>query len=449
MLRFWIAALLMTPIVQAQAETRYPARLDGHAFIPADTIAPAPSDAPPDARISGKFTGPARNDAPRSVIGRTSRAQGRRATGVNLPFPGQPVQGFSGFAMQPAEDGSILVVADNGFGAKRNSGDALLAFHRVAPDFETGAVVLRETAYLRDPDRVVPFRISYEATRERYLTGADFDPESIQRVGDEIWIGEEFGPHLLRATRAGVVTGVFPTDIAGAKLRSPDHPDLRIPSRRGRGWRVPRSGGFEGLALQPGAGLLWAMLEQPLLDASGAPEGDFRRALAFDPATRSWTGDSFKLRLAPGASAIGDLNFIDPSRALVIERDQGEGDPSLRCADAPAADCFPRPARLKRVVLIDIAARDADGFARRIGHIDLMDIDDPDGRARLPTDAARDLAGTFTFPFTTIEAVMRLDATRILVAADNNLPFSTGRKLDAAADTEFILLSVPEFLKAR
>jgi hypothetical protein len=104
---------------------------------------------------------------------------------------------------------------------------------------------------------------------------------------------------------------------------------------------------------------------------------------------------------------------------------------------------------VKRVVLIDTADRDAGGFARRIAEIDLMDIADPEGRARLSTDAARDLAGRFTFPFFTIENVMLWDAERLLVAVDNNLPFSTGRRLDAAADNEIILLEAPEFLAAR
>jgi len=43
--------------------------------------------------------------------------------------------------------------------------------------------------FLHDPDFKVPFRISWDATDSRYLTGADFDLESIQRFEDSIWIG--------------------------------------------------------------------------------------------------------------------------------------------------------------------------------------------------------------------------------------------------------------------
>ena len=39
-----------------------------------------------------------------------------------------------------------------------------------------------ETVVLHDPDRKVPFRIVNENTPRRYLTGSDFDIESIQRV---------------------------------------------------------------------------------------------------------------------------------------------------------------------------------------------------------------------------------------------------------------------------
>ena len=58
-------------------------------------------------------------------------------------------------------------------------------------------------------------------------------------------------------------------------------------------------------------------------------------------------------------------------------------------------------------------------------------------------------AGRFTMPFFTIENVKQVDDTHIMVAMDNNLPYSSGRALDKAADNEIVLLSVPEFLAAR
>lgn len=441
--------ILMALTAPATAETPAPATLAGQARVPAGTFFAPPADAPAETRASGRFAaGPARVDALESVAADTGPLHGRRPTGLALPFPGQPLQGFSGLARVAAPDGSLYAIIDNGFGSRRNSPDALLYFVRMAPDWATGAVEIRETAFLRDPDRIVPFRLTQEGTAERYLTGADFDPESIQVIGDEVWIGDEFGPFLIRAGLDGRIRAIYPTMVAGAEARSPDNPALQIPAAAGTDYVVSRSGGFEGLALAED-GKLWGLLEKPLMGADGKPEGDFLRALEFDPAAGAWTGESFRFPLAEGATAIGDFNFVDATRALVIERDNGEGDASLECVGDPAPDCFPLPAKLKRVVLIDTADRDAEGVARRVAAIDLMDIADPEGLARGATAAARDLAGRFTFPFFTIESVRAMDETHILVGSDNNLPFSTGRALDRAADSEFILLSVPGLLAAR
>ena len=437
-------SLLAAPAV---AQETFDARLAGHAYLPALSLVAPPADAPKDAWISGKFTGGARNGVPMSVPGNTGGLHGKRLTGLNLPFIGQPLQGFSGFAMNRAEDGSVYVLTDNGFGSKANSPDTLLFFSRMDADFDTGEVEIKETVFLHDPDFKVPFRISYGGTDSRYLTGADFDLESIQRVGDSIWIGEEFGPYLIEATLDGRIKGVYPTMVDGVQLKGPDTPGISATSVKGTDWTVLRSGGYEGMALQPETGLLWAMLEKPLLAASGENEGDFLRVMAFDPEARDWTGEGFKFKLAEGATAIGDFNFIDETRALVIERDNGEGEPSLKCAGDPRADCFPNPAMVKHVVLIDTADVDAEGYVRRIGQIDLMNIADPEGKARIETDGGE--AGRFSLPFFTIEDVMRVDETHIMVAVDNNLPFSSGRKLDAAADNEVVLLSVPELLAAQ
>jgi hypothetical protein len=439
-------ALACLPLAVA-AETTFPATLAGHAILPAATFVAPPADAPKDAGMAGKFTGAARAMTVGSVPGDTGAMHGKRPTGMSVPFDGQPVQGLSGFAMNPADDGSIYVLQDNGFGAKANSPDALLAFHRMSPDFVTGTVGVKETVFLRDPDFKVPFRIAYEGTDGRYLTGADFDPESIQLLNGELWIGEEFGPYILRVSLDGKVIDVYPTMAGEVQLKGPDAPGISATSVAGKDWTVQRSGGYEGMALQPGTNLLWAMLEKPLLGEDGKPAGTALPVRAFDPATGKWTGAEFKFALAEGATAIGDFNFIDNTRALVIERDNGEGLPALKCKGDPAPDCFPLPAMLKRIVLIDTAQVDAEGFVKRLGYVDLMNIADPDGKARGET--AGGVAGTFTMPFFTIEDVMKVDDTHILVATDNNLPFSSGRALDKAADSEFVLLSVPELLAAK
>lgn len=431
-----VAACLASASVSAQEMV--PATLAGHAVLPAFTFSAPPEDAPAETWISGRFTdGAAPVRAPQSLAPRN---------GLARPFFGQPVQGFSGYAARRAPDGSLYALIDNGFGSKANSSDALLSFTRISPDFETGDIALRQRVWLRDPDGHAPFRIVHEATTERYLTGADFDLEAMQVIGDRVYIGEEFGPYLIEATLDGIVTGVFPTWLNGAEIRSPDHPALRIPAQAGTDWTLPRSGGYEGLALAPD-GTLWGMLEKPLLGSEGAREGAFLRVLAFDPKARDWTGDSFKFALTDGAVAIGDFNFIDETRALVIERDGGQGHPSLTCAADQTEGCFANPARVKRITLIDTAEIGDDGFVRRVAQIDLMDITDPEGLARLETDGAV-AEGRFTFPFVTIESVLRDGPEHILVSNDNNLPFSAGRKLGVADSNEIIRLHVPELLSA-
>ncbi|GHG83160.1 esterase-like activity of phytase family protein [Pseudodonghicola xiamenensis] len=440
-----LASALAAPAI---AEETFPATLAGHAYIPALTLITPPADAPRDTWISGKFTGKTRNDQPMSVMGNVGKGYGGHDTGIALPFIGQPMQGMSGFAMNLAEDGSIYALTDNGFGSKRNSPDAMLFFHKMAPDFANGTVERRDTIFLSDPDHKVPFRITYDGSKSRYLTGADFDLESIQVLNGEVWIGEEFGPYIIRAGLDGVVKAVYPTMLDGKELHGPDTYSVYVPAEAGKDYQVQRSGGYEGMALQPGTGLLWAMLEKPILGEDGKPEGNFLRVIKFDTNKAEWTGESVKFALTEGATAIGDFNFIDGTRALVIERDNGEGDAARACADGATdtSACYPKPAKVKNIVLVDTADIDADGFMRRIGHIDLLNIADPDGKALAGMKPAE---GPFTFPFFTIEDVIALDDTHIIVANDNNLPFSGGREPGVAANNEFILLSVPELLAAK
>ncbi len=443
-----LLALASAAAAPATAQEIFPAKLAGHAYLPALSLVEPPADAPRDAWLSGKFTGAARNGQAMSVEGNTGKTYGNHGTGISLPFIGQPVQGMSGFAMTRAEDGSFYTLTDNGFGSKRNSPDAMLFFHRMAPDFETGTVERRETIFLSDPDHKVPFRIAYEGTESRYLTGADFDTESIQVLDGDVWIGDEFGPYIIRAGLDGVVKDVFATELDGKELHGPDTYSVFVPATAGTDYQVQRSGGYEGMALQPGTDLLWAMLEKPILIEGGETEGPFLRVIAFDPKAGEWTGESVKFQLAEGATAIGDFNFIDETRALVIERDNGEGDMTQACAEGATetAECYPNPAKVKNIVLVDMSDTDEEGFIRRIGQIDLLNIADPDAKALEGMGAGGD---HFSFPFFTIEDVIAVDEAHILVANDNNLPFSGGRVPGEAAHNEFILLEVPELLAAK
>ena len=448
-------AALLALSAPARADQRFEAVLEGHAILPANTLVQPPADAPADARVAGKFAGPGnrRVDAAGSLPGTTGPAPNGRPTGLSFPFQGQAVQGFSGIKPVAGEPGAYWVLTDNGFGNKRNSPDALLMLHKIRPDFRTGQVAVERTIFLSDPERRVPFRIAYEGTERRYLTGSDFDIESIQPVADGFWIGDEFGPFLIQVDAEGRVRRVVETRVEGRAIRSPDHPDLSVPASPAGtvAFESQRSGGYEGMAASPDGSRLYALLEKPLLTPQGQPEGAFLRIVEFDTQRAAWTGRNLRFRFAEGATSIGDFNMIDDRRALVIERDDGEGDPARACAQGqtPPA-CFHSPARVKRVSLIDLGDVDAEGFVRKIGHIDLMQIRDPEGLARQRGDVAPDAPrDRFTFPFFTIENVAMVDADHIIVGNDNNLPFSAGRHLTRADDNEVILLRVPEFLRAR
>jgi hypothetical protein len=421
-------------IAQDAATSRLEAVLAGHAVLRAGALTPPPPDAPAEARVSGRMG-----------LGEAAAPGARARNGIAWPLAGQPLQGFSGLAAARAADGTLWAVMDNGYGRRGNSADALLSLARLRPDFEAGRLHVTSRIWLRDPDRRMPVPIRHGATAARYLTGADLDPESIELVDGRIFVGDEFGPWLIELRPDGVVLAVHEAMLDGAPLRARDRPDLPADARRGIDWQVPRSGGFEGLALAPD-GRLWALLERPLRRAEGREP--WVRALAFDPRAGRWTGESVRLGLGPGARAVGGLAFLDATRALVIERDDGQGHPSRACAEGQEAGCFPRPARAKRLVVVDMGASDAAGRAARLAEIDLMDIADPDGLARLPTDG--DLpAGRFAFPFATIEGVMRDGPAHVLVSNDNNLPFGTGRRPGVADASELIRLRVPGLAAAR
>lgn len=424
------------------------AKLSGHAILPAMTFVPAPLDAPQSLQVSGRFTGrgAVRNDKLYSVAGKTWVApkNAPRMTGLYMPFVGQPVQGFSG--IKKLDDGEFMVLVDNGFGNKRNSPDSMLMVHRIRPDWQTGRVRVLNTLFLHDPDRIIPFRLVNEHTSKRYLTGSDLDPEGMQLVGDLIWFGDEFGPYIFATDRQGRVVAFFETVIDGKIVRSPDHHSLKIPSKPGEiTFEIRRSRGFEGMAASGDGKFLYPLLEGPLWDAESKSwesidEKRFLRILEFDTENRAFTDRHWKYLLEHNKHRIGDFNMISNTRGLIIERDSGEGDPKEGCSGAARSDCFSKTAKFKRVYLIEFPEKPSE-FVRKVAYIDLMDIDDPNGVAKRGTSD-----GKFTFPFLTIENVDRVDERHIIVANDNNLPFSSGREIGKADDNELILLDVGKML---
>ncbi len=443
------AAIALVMCGHASAEDKaFPATLKAHAILPANTIIAAPGDAADYLKTSGKFTTADRKRA--EGLGTVRGKDGVRTTGLSLPFDGQPMQGFSG--IKTMEDGTFWTLSDNGFGAKLNSTDAMLMLHNVRFDWDNGKVEPVRTVFLSDPDRKAPFPIVMEGAATRYLTGADFDVESIQPVADGFWVGEEFGPYILKFDRDGKLTDVVATEVDGKPVMSPDNPTLTLqadPSKPTPAFNLKRSGGYEGLAMSKDGGKLYGLLEGPVWsDSESVEKAEGRPALRIvelDVATKAWTGRSWLYPLAEGGEAIGDFNMLDDKTALVIERDNGAGTTDKACADPknPKTDCFAVPSKVKRIYKIEMTGENVGKAVRKIGYIDLLTIADPDNKKR---QGGGD--GFYDMPFLTIENVDRVDETHIVVGNDNNLPFSAGRALDKADDNEFVLLEVGDFLKA-
>ncbi|WP_085787581.1 esterase-like activity of phytase family protein [Ketogulonicigenium robustum] len=412
----------------------FPAQLAGHAQLPAATFIAPPADAPSYFAQSGRFTAGARVEQPMGIFD--------EKTGLSRPFAGQPVQGFS--STRSLGDNRFLFLTDNGYGNQLNSADAMLHFSIFKADFDTGRLAFERTIFAHDPDRIVPFPIVTETTDTRYLTGQDFDFESIQPVGDGYWIGDEFGPWLIQLDGNGRVLQVVATEVDGQLYRSPDNAFVQAPAPAGQlpdNVIVQRSGGYEGMALGSDGTTLYPMIEKTVYNwADGSFESingtPVLRIFEYDTVANAW-GDKVRFYPLEDASySMGSFNMIPgTTRALVIERDQNEGDPR----DA----AFTKPANFKRIYLIDLERADENGVLEKIAYIDLMNIADPNGLAPRGT-----IDGVFNFPFMTIEDVDWVNETTIVVANDNNYPFSVGREFGRADDNEVILLDVADFLKA-
>ncbi|MCV3213627.1 esterase-like activity of phytase family protein [Plectonema radiosum NIES-515] len=185
--------------------------------------------------------------------------------------------------------------------------------------------------------------------------------------------------------------------IAGDFVRSPNNPDVLAGTAV---FNLAASRGFEGMAINPDRTKLYPLLEGSVI---GDPENALR-IHEFDIASQQFQGLVGYYKLENTANAIGDFTVINDNEYLVIERDNGQGD----------------TAQFKKIFKVDFSQKDANGFVAKEEVVDLLNIQDPN-------DLNQDGSTTFRFPFQTIEDVLVLDENTILVANDNNYPFSVGR----------------------
>lgn len=442
-----LATVLSSVSVSAVAQQEVAAVLEGHAVLSAQSVIEAPKNAPLDVKNSGKYTTKKRVETLGSVMGKSAD----RDTGISLPIKGQPLQGHSGIKVMA--DGTVWIITDNGFGSKANSMDSMLYLNQYEIDWKSGEFKPMATVFLSDPDKKVPFRIVHEESKERYLTGSDLDTESFQPIGEHFWIGDEFGPYLIKVDSSGKVVAFFETEVDGKKIQSPDHYAAGSPGAPGETYKnvnLKRSKGYEGMAASKDGKFLYPMLEGAVWDDSTKDwEQDggktVLRVLEFSVADEKWTGRSWLYPLEEKGHAIGDINMIDATTALVIERDNGEGTPDKACKDgADTKTCFSGLPKFKRVYKVEFSPETAGKSMRKIAYIDLLNIQDPNKVARKPTTD-----GVLQFPFFTIENVDVVDGERIVVGNDNNFPFSTSREPNRQDDNELVLLNAKLLLQAK
>lgn len=448
-----LAAALTLGAAAASAQTEVTAVLAGHAALPANTTVAAPKSAGKFFATAGKFAAAnrQRTEVLHSIDGISFVGDPKypRKSGGSLPIKGQAVQGFSGIVS--LGKGEFLALTDNGFGSKLNSQDALLMVHHVKADWTGGTVTRLKTTFLHDPDRKVPFAIQNEATAERFLTGVDFDPESIQVVGQEWWIGDEFGPYVLRVNHQGKVLGVVETMVDGKAYRGPDnYMNGRLPNYPGdAGFEVRRSGGFEPMAKSMDGKTVYPMFEWPLWDAATKAQESrnakpFTRILELDVATRTYGTRQWKYSFEEVGNIAADFQMLDATTGLVIERDDASEGSGNVCKDEPRTDCFTRPAKFKRIYKIDMAQLDADGFVKKVAFIDLTKIANPKHLAKRGPNE-----DSFVLPHLGPEGLTVVDATHIVVVNDNNFPYSSGRTLGQPDDNELTLLDIKALVDAK
>lgn len=332
---------------------------------------------------------------------------GQFNVGADISSNKQVVQGFSAVLQSSAEN-NFYFLTDNGFGEKSNSADVLLRLYEVQIDFNDSnnkkdAVTPLRFINIKDSDKKLTFKIQadyshyYDVPRNpnvdidisenRWLTGADIDPESVRiDKNGYLWLGDEFGPFLLKIDSSGKV---LRSEIPLPDVTSPDNPNITNLKPN-----LPSTGGFEGMAINPSGDLLYPMLEAKV-------EGDAEKTLRiyqFDVNAERYTDVIFHYRLDAQASNIGDFIAVNEHEFLVLERNT-----ATKLEDKP----------FKKVYLIDINQIDDKQFVQKRELVDLMQLHDPN-------DLNKDGQLTYAFAYSHIENLLIVDKSTLMLANDNN-----------------------------
>lgn len=403
-----------------------PAAATARSDAPPATTSEQTAQATPESTLVGRAVLPALTFAGPPASGGALPAG--TTNGITFPLAEQPVEGFSSL-VAGRRHGEYLAMADNGYGAKVNSGDFLIRAYYLTPNFKTagggtGQVRVGRHISFRDPDHLIGFAIVNDNTRRRLLTGGDIDPESLQRGRHhDLWVGDEFGPWILHFSSRGRLLDppyAIPNPLGEGILASPNNPFLPA----GQAATQPNSRGLEAMGISPGRRYLYPALE----GATVADRDTSRRfILTFDTTTREFAPQVSQYRTEAPGNLVADMFAVEQHRLVVIERDLGSG----------------LTAVFRSVYEVDLRHLDSDRFAAKRRLVDLAAIPDPD-LISLPALHEGDLGLGDPYRVTceSVETVYHLDWRHLLVACDNNLP-NTGRNPGRADDNEFIVIDVP------
>ncbi|MDJ0844635.1 MAG: alkaline phosphatase [Crocosphaera sp.] len=249
---------------------------------------------------------------------------------------------------------------------------------------------------------------------ERYLTlNPDGTPQTPEQELEQLF---NLGVDGIFTDFPG--TGAMVRDqLADTEVRSPDNPAVLEGDAVAN---LSRSRGYEGLGYSPDRMTLYPLLEGSV---AGDPDNALR-IYEFDVASASFADELVGYYQTEVAGyAIGDMTPINDHEFIIIERDGNQGE----------------DAAFKKLFKVDLSQVDENGFVEKTELVDLLNIADPD-------DLNNDGETIFSFPFVTIEDVLVLDEQTLLVANDNNYPFSIGRGPDID-NNEIITIQLNEPLE--
>ena len=347
-----------------------------------------------------------------------------QGSSIWAPPSSQIVGGFS--AAEKAIDGNYIFLIDTGFGPKSASMSSLLGLYELKIDFNDFHDGYKNTDVLKlirfnDIDNKLSFAkqadfkfygndqknnpVDSLIKKGKLLTGGDIDPESFRvDYKGNIWVGDEFGPFLIKMDKTGKV---LRQEISFPDITSPENPLLKtgdIPT-------IKTTAGLEGMAINPLGNKLYPMLEKPVI----GDDDKTLRIYEFDIDKERFEEGYFLYKLDGDATEIRELVAINDTEFLTIEQNERWGD-----------------GQVKKVYWLSIADVEKNGHVKKREIVDLMNISDPD-------DLNKDGNIHFSFPKLTIESIIILDKDTLLITNDNNF----GER------TEFIRVRLDESLNLK